>query len=82
MMELFCESKPGKTAFPMQIGNLCGEPNFSPSPFHQGLELWHQIWEGGQKGRPLPKICHASYNDETWDNYTLPKEDPKHIWIT
>ena len=31
---------------------------------------------------PLPKICHTSYKDETWHNYTLPKEDLKNIWIT
>ena len=24
---------------------------------------------------------HISYNDETWHSYTLPKEDPKNIWI-
>ena len=34
---------------------------------------------GGQKGSPLPKICHTSYNDETWHSYTLPKEDQKNI---
>ena len=22
------------------------------------------------------KICHISYNDEIWYNYTLPKKDP------
>ena len=22
-------------------------------------------------------LSHISYNDETWHNYTLPKEDPK-----
>ena len=25
---------------------------------------------------------HISYNDETWNNCTLSKEDPKNIWIT
>ena len=42
------------------------------------------------KKGPLPKICHTwwnlshtiCYNDETWYSYTLPKEDPKNIWIT
>ena len=29
--------------------------------------------------RPPP---HKSYNDEILHNYTLPKEDPKNIWIT
>ena len=33
---------------------------------------------GGQKA-PKPKICHTSYNDETWHSYTLAKEDPKNI---
>ena len=23
--------------------------------------------------------AHISYNDETWQSYTLPKEDPKNI---
>ena len=36
-------------------------------------------WGGGPKWSPLPKICHTSYNDETWHSYTLPKEDPKII---
>ena len=27
---------------------------------------------------PPPKnLSHISYNDETWDNYSLPKEDTK-----
>ena len=25
----------------------------------------------------LPKICHTSFNNETWHYCTLPKEDPK-----
>ena len=39
---------------------------------------------GGQKAPPppVPKICHISYNDETSHSNTLPKEDPKTIWIT
>ena len=36
----------------------------------------------GGKKVPHPKICHTSCNNETWHNYTLPKEDPKNIWIT
>ena len=26
---------------------------------------------------PSLNLSHISYNDETWHNYTLPKEDPK-----
>ena len=26
-------------------------------------------------------MSHISYNDGTWHSYTLPKEDPKNIWI-
>ena len=37
---------------------------------------------GCQNTPPLPKICDTSYNDETWHSYTLPREDPKNIWIT
>ena len=34
---------------------------------------------GGQKA-PLPKIYHTyPTNDEIWDSYSLPKEDPKNI---
>ena len=29
----------------------------------------------GAKRSPLPKICHTSYNDETWYSCTVPKED-------
>ena len=38
-------------------------------------------WRGAKRP-PLPKIFHISYNDETWHSYTLPKENPKTIWIT
>ena len=27
-------------------------------------------------------MSHISCNDATWHSYTLPKEDPKSIWIT
>ena len=40
---------------------------------------------GGQKNPPTPapiNLPHISYNDKTWHSYTLPKEDPKTIWIT
>ena len=39
-----------------------------------------RMGRGGKK-TPLPKN-HKSSNDETWHSYTLPKEDPKNIWIT
>ena len=44
-------------------------------------------WMGqGQKGPPLHKWWNWSWwkiscNDETWHSYTLPKVDPKNIWI-
>ena len=31
---------------------------------------------------PSKNLSYISYNDETWHSYTLPKEDPKNIWIT
>ena len=31
----------------------------------------------GQKSPPPKNLSHISYNDETWHNYTLSKEDPK-----
>ena len=34
---------------------------------------------GGAKRPPVPKICHTSYNDETWHSHALPKEDQKNI---
>ena len=37
---------------------------------------------GGQKGPPCQNLSQMFYNDETGHNYTLPKEDPKNIWIT
>ena len=36
-------------------------------------------WRLGQKGPPSLKSLTQTYNDETWHNYTLPKEDPKYI---
>ena len=48
--------------------------------FRAAYECWGG---GGGRKAPLPKIfSHISYNDETWHGYTLPKEDPKNIWIT
>ena len=38
--------------------------------------------DGGPKSNPVSKICHISYNDETWHSYTLPKEDLRNIQIT
>ena len=39
---------------------------------------------GGAKRPPsLKSVTHIiSYNDETLHSYTLPKEDPRNIWIT
>ena len=34
---------------------------------------------GGQKGSPLPKICHTYPTVMKLGSYTLPKEDPKNI---
>ena len=31
---------------------------------------------------PSIKSVTLSYNGETWHTYTIPKEDPKNIWIT
>ena len=30
----------------------------------------------------MRNLSHISYNDETWHSYTLPKEDPKNVWVT
>ena len=35
----------------------------------------------GQKGRPISKISHTSYNDETRHSYALPKKYPKNTRI-
>ena len=37
---------------------------------------------GVKKAPPPYNLSHISYNDETWNSYILPKEDPKKIWIT
>ena len=37
-------------------------------------------WEVGRKA-PLPKICHTYSKIMKLSSYTLPKEDPKNIWI-
>ena len=36
---------------------------------------------GGAKRPPSINLSYISYNDGTWHSYTLPKEDPKNIWI-
>ena len=35
--------------------------------------FWRCSWVGGGS--------YISYNDDTWHNFTLPKEDPKNIQI-
>ena len=35
--------------------------------------------DGGKKGHPRKNFSNISYNDETWNSYTLAKEDPKNI---
>ena len=37
---------------------------------------------GAKMPPPSPKLSHLSYNDEIWHSCTLPKGDPKKIWIT
>ena len=37
---------------------------------------------GGPKRSPSLDLSDKSYNDGTWQTYTLPKEDPKNIQIT
>ena len=32
---------------------------------------------GKPKRLPLPKMSYMSYDDDAWQSYTLPKEDPK-----
>ena len=41
----------------------------------------HVLGGGGGKPSPL-NLSRISYNEKTWHSYTLPKEDPKSIWIT
>ena len=41
---------------------------------------WRAREGGGHKKAPLPwNLSHISYKDETWDSYTLPKEDRKKV---
>ena len=37
---------------------------------------------GARKAPPPYNLSQISYNDETWNIYILPKEDPKNVWIT
>ena len=46
------------------------------NPIQDGL-FSGLLTDGRGAKRTPPKICHTSYNDETWHSYTLPKEDPK-----
>ena len=51
--------------------------------------FWGCSRMAGRRGAKMPppppsslNLSHISYNDETWHICTLPKEDPKKIWIT
>ena len=53
--------------------------------FRMGIFGAAHGWGGGgpQKGPPrFPKICHTNPAMVKLGNHTLPKEDPKNIWIT
>ena len=39
-------------------------------------------WEGGGLFPPVLKICHTYPTMMKLGSYTLPKEDPKSIWLT
>ena len=39
-------------------------------------------WGGAKRPPPFPKICHTIPAMVKLGNHTLPKEDPKNIWIT
>ena len=43
--------------------------------------FWGCSLLGGKKPSPQ-NLSRLSYNDETWQSYTLPKENPKNLWIT
>ena len=47
----------------------------------QDEPFWGCSWMrgGGAKSSPPKNLSHISYKDETWHNYTLPKEDPKNL---
>ena len=50
----------------------------------QDAYFWSCSWIGGRGGKnvPLPKICHTYPKLIKLGSYSLPKEDPKNIWIT
>ena len=38
----------------------------------------HRLGRGSGVKKPSPlNLSHIFYNDEAWNSYTLPKEDPK-----
>ena len=45
--------------------------------FYSGWTISGQFTDRGAS--KIPKICHISCNDETWNRYTLPKEYPKNM---
>ena len=55
---------------------------FAINPIQDGLFQGCSRMVGGQKCHPFLKCVTHILNDKTWRRYTLPKEDPKNIWIT
>ena len=43
------------------------------------MDLFFRAAHGLEKPKRLllPKMSYISYDDDTWQSYTLPKEDPK-----
>ena len=72
-----------------QCLNICSwrrlRPRRNPHPIQDGLfrgcSQMRGVGGGAAKG-PLPKICHTYRTMMKLGSYTLPKEDPKNIWIT
>ena len=54
----------------------------NPLPYSRWAILGLLADGRGQKGRPISKICHTSYKDETRHSYALPKKYPKNTRIT
>ena len=60
-------------------------PNFTLAfltLFRMGIFTAANGWRGTKKAFSLPKICHTYPTMMRLGSYTLPKEDPKNIWIT
>ena len=67
----------------LKIRVICKYQKYQNNDFLMTL-LWRNLsfYQKAPSPSPLPKICHTHPTMMKLGSYTLPKKEPKNIWIT